>query len=750
MRMTGDSRNKSVTAACAILCLQLAASLLLGSQEGSDPQKEAGDTASDSVEGRPVYSAYRIDAAPTIDGNLDDPVWSDVPVISEFIQQLPDEGMPATERTEVKIAYDSANLYFAARCYDREPGRIIANEMRRDVNSISTKDDTFAVMLDTFHDYRNGVMFIITPKGSMHDLLITDERQFNWDWDTVWDVRTRMDEQGWTLEMVVPFKSLRYDIAKSKTWGINLRRSIMRKNEHAFLTQIPRELGIPGAGKLSSGAVLEGLEDVTKSHYVEFKPFATSGFSQDFLSDPPTNSADGFLDAGIDLKYGLTQSLNLDATYNTDFAQVEADTQQINLTRFNLFFPEKREFFLEGRDIYNFGVPTGVGFRRNTTLLFFSRRIGLEGGEEVPIIAGARLTGKAGRYNLGLLNITTGESGNSPRTNFAVARIKREILQRSNVGMIFTNKSPSGENGNTTVGVDANFFFHRNSRATGYLAKTKTPGISTGDYSGRAQFNYDVDLWGVEFDHLTVGPNFNPEVGFVRRRDIRSSYGRVSFSPRPNKRLVRQISFTSDMEYVTDTQNVLQTRYTRFSIESESYRADGLRFTLTKNFENLEKPFLIQPDIAIPVGAYHFNENNIRFQLGSSRKISGFLEYSFGDFYSGSKKTLTMNMVSKPSSHFSYQLDYESNDVELPQGEFVTHLVGARLNYSLSTRFFTSAFLQWNSDAQLASVNIRLNYIYSLGSDLFIVYNENRDTGFLPAGVIDRSFIVKFTYLLRL
>jgi hypothetical protein len=699
--------------------------------------------------GRPVYSATRIDVPPQLDGDLSDPAWSGLPVIRDFVQQLPNEGMPSTERTEVKIAFDSSNLYIAARCYDSEPEKIIANELRRDVLSISTKDDNFAVILDPFRDYRNGVAFIITAKGSMHDVLITDERQFNWDWDAVWDARTRIDDQGWTVEIAIPFKSLRYDTERGGPWGMNLRRVIMRKNEHTFLTAIPSELGVPGAGKLSLAAELEGLDDLAESHYLEVKPYSSSGFSEDHAREPSAGR-DAFFDAGIDLKYGVTQGLNLDATYNTDFAQVEADTQQINLTRFNLFFPEKREFFLEGRDVYTFGVPQGFAGRQNTTLLFFSRRIGIESGREVPILGGARLTGKAGSYSVGLLNITTDEQTGTPRSNYTVARVKRELFERSNVGMIYTNKSPAGGDTNQSVGVDANFLFHRSSGARFFLAKTKTAGVTDGDVSGRAQFNFDLDLWGVEADYVNVGRNFNPEVGFVRRRDIRSSFGGARFSPRLNKTWVRQIFFTADMEYVTDTENKLQTRINNFAFEVETPRADKVSFTLTRNLENLDFPFPIQSTVIIPVGLYHFDEQAVRFELGPSRKISGSVNYSFGGFFSGDKKTLTLNAISKPSTQFSLETAYERNDVDLPEGDFVTHLVGTRFNYSFNTRMFTSAFLQWNSDAELASLNLRFNYIYKLGSDLFVVYNENRQTAGLARGLIDRSFIVKFTYLLRL
>ncbi len=697
---------------------------------------------------RPVYRATRVDKPPIIDGLLDDEAWKKAEVIDLFIQQLPDEGRPATERTEARIVFDRDNLYISAHCYDREPQKLIANELKRDQGSISTKDDSFAVILDPFHDYRNSILLIVTPRGSVHDILATDERQFNWDWDTVWDARTRMDDEGWQVEMVIPFKSLRYDPSFPGPWGFNLRRSIIRKGEHAFLTQIPRELGVPGAAKLSVAAHLVGLGDVAASHHVELKPFATTGAAQDFVNG--TGASKGRGKGGLDVKYGVTQSLNLDATYNTDFAQVEADTQQVNLTRFSLFFPEKRDFFLEGRDVYNFGVGREGSGNPNTTLLFFSRRIGIEGASEVPIVGGARLTGKAGAYSVGLLNIETGRSASSPLTNFSVVRVKRDFLQRSNLGVIVTNKSPSGRDSNQAVGVDANFFFHRSSSAAAFLARTWTPGKSGHDYAGRAQIVYNLDGYGAEFDYLTVGRNFNPEVGFVRRRDMRSSSGSLRYSPRLNKRLARQIFFRGEFDYLTDTRNVLQTRTQAASFEIESARADRLRLAATRNFERLEAPFAIQPKVIIPTGAYGFDEFNVRFTLGPSRKYSGSIDYTGGDFYGGTKHTLTLNSVSKPSSHVMTTFNYQRNDVALPQGAFVTHLIGSQLDYAATTRLFTAVYLQWNSSAELAVVNFRLNYIYKLGSDFFIVYSENRQTGTLRPGPRDRTFVVKFTYLLRL
>ncbi len=707
-------------------------------------------TAAQTPAVRPQIAATRVQVPPRIDGVLDDPAWLDAPVQSDFIQQLPNEGARATERTEVRIVYDQDHVYIGARCYDSEPQRIIANEMKRDVSSISTKDDSFAVVFDPFHDFRNGPMFIVTPKGSMHDLFVTDERQFNWDWSTVWDARTTIDEHGWTVEMVVPFRSLRYDLALAPVWGIAVRRSVLRKGEHTFLlSRLPRELGVQAAGRLSAAVDLTGLADITRGRNLEFKPFVTSGSSQDNSAAPA--GAERFVEGGLDLKYGITQGLNLDVTYNTDFAQVEADTQQLNLTRFSLFFPEKRDFFLEGRDIYTFGVPQGVATRNpNTTLLFFSRRIGLERGREIPMHGGARLTGRAGPYSIGVLNITTGSLDLVPTTNFTVARVKRNIFQRSNVGAMFTARNPRDGDAQRAFGVDANFFFGRSTRASAFLASSQAPGVPSGDVSGRAQFTHEGDTWGLDVDHLSVGPNFNPSVGFVRRRDIRSNYGRLRYSPRFQRKRVRQAFFTADFDYITGFDHGLQSRATTFGSSIDSHRSDALSVTVTRSFERLTAPFGIQQDVTIPEGTYRFTDAAVRLTSGPSRKIAGFVDYAFGSFFAGRRRSLTFNSISKPTSHLAYSLNYQINDVRLPYGAFRNHLVGTRLDYAATTRLFTAAFLQWNSDAELGGINFRLQYRYKPGSDLYIVYNENRHMGTADPSLMDRSFVVKMTYLLRL
>ena len=416
-------------------------------------------------DGRVTVRAIRIEQPPKIDASLDEPVYRDLPPITDFIQQDPDEGQLATEATLVWILFDNRNLYIAARCRDSQPARIVANDMRRDGRNVS-QNDNISIVLDTFHDRRNGYEFLLNSIGGAWDSQITDERDTNRDWNAVWSSASRQDAEGWTVEVAIPFRSLRYRGSGPQVWGINIRRNVRWKNELSYLSPVPRLYGARGILRLSQAATLVGLEAPPTALNLELKPYAVANLQADRAIDPRL-SHDFRPDAGFDLKYGLTPGLTADATYRTDFAQVEDDDLQVNLTRFNLQFPEKREFFLEGQGIFAFGgVGTGstttastVFGPSNTPLLFFSRQIGLKGNRSVPIEAGARLTGRAGRYSIGLLDIQTdrSEAAGAVPTNFAVVRVKRDILQRGYVGVLATRRAPDagGADRNLAAGIDA-------------------------------------------------------------------------------------------------------------------------------------------------------------------------------------------------------------------------------------------------------------------------------------------------------
>jgi hypothetical protein len=482
-------------------------------------------------DGRVTIRAVPVESPLTIDGVLDDAAYASILPIRDFLQLEPQYGEPASELTEVWVLFDRDHLYIAARCSDREASRIVADDMRRDGRNIG-QNDNLSVALDTFHDRRNGYEFLVNPVGGMWDGQFTDERDFNRDWNTVWRSRSRWTDQGWTVETAIPFRSLRYRGSGPQVWGINIRRTIKRRNEYAYLRLVPRIAGPGGVLRVSSAATLTGLELPPAALNLEVKPYVLGAARADRVVDP-TLAYDMVADAGVDAKYSVTRSLTADFTYRTDFAQVEDDDQQVNLTRFNLFFPEKREFFLEGQGIFAFGgvesAPRGSpgNTAANTPVLFFSRRIGLENNRPVPIEVGGRLSGKAGRYSVGLLNIQTDDNpaARAASTNFSVVRLKREILRRSYIGVIGTARNPStfSDQTNVAVGVDTGLSFYQNLNIVGFYAQTTSPQAVGREFSYRARLDYNADLLGVQVEQLAVGNGFNPEVGFLRRRGFISS-----------------------------------------------------------------------------------------------------------------------------------------------------------------------------------------------------------------------------------
>ena len=501
---------------------------------------------------------------------------------------------PATERTEAWVFYDAQGVYVSARLWDSAPeSQWLANEMQRDSFQL-INNESFTVVLDTFYDRRNGVGFLVNPIGGFMDYEITDEGFSNIDWNPIWDVRTGRFDGGWTVEMEIPFKSLRYRPGASQIWGLQLGRGIRWKNEETYLTLVPASAGA-GAFRVSAAGTLTGVEIQRGNRTFEVKPYAIGSLATDINAVPRVlNEGDGAF--GVDVKYGVTQNLTADFTYNTDFAQVEVDEQQVNLTRFSLFFPEKREFFLESRGIFDFGRGvtivrgTGGGGGRpgggggflgggDVPTLFFSRRIGLEAGQTVPILGGGRLTGKVGKFSIGAVNIQTdGVPGaNALSTNFTVLRVKRDILRRSRIGGIFTGRSVStvGDGSNEVYGLDAALSFYDNVNFNGYYARTRTPGLDGDDASYQGAFNYTGDLYGVKLDHLRVGDNFNPEVGFLRRDDFRRTFASARFSPRPASiRAVRQFTWEASFDYFENGAGQVETRLAQARFETELENSD--------------------------------------------------------------------------------------------------------------------------------------------------------------------------------
>ena len=714
--------------------------------------------------GGATMRATRLTEPLDFDGRLDDAVYDRVPGVGGFIQSLPLEGEPATERTEVWVFYDDDTLYIAGRCWDSQPDRMLASEMRRDHFGIHNNEN-FGLILDTFYDRRNAFFFYLNPIGGFFDGLIVDELNVNRDWTAVWDSRAARFENGWTVEMAIPFKTLRYASGGPQVWGINFRRIVRWKNEYSYLTQLPAAMGPRAMTKVSSAGTLVGLEAPASSRTVEVKPYVI-GDGAGVRAGAGGLEREYGGDYGVDAKVGITSGLTADLTWNTDFAQVEADAQQINLTRFSLFFPEKREFFLEGQGIFGFGTasrapPSGstrsFGPPSSTPVLFFSRQIGIAGGQVVPILGGGRVTGKLGDFGVGALAIRSGanSAAGAPETDFSVLRLKRDILNRSTVGVMGTYRShtPSGLGRNFAYGMDAQFGFFEHLTIQSYAAWTQNELEDETGLSYLGQFDYNGDRYGLKTERLVVGDGFDPGIGFLRRRDFQRNYAEARFSPRPHSiSWLRKIGWTGSVDHTTDNEGSLETRIFSLQTRVEMENSDRLNLDATRNREVLSEEFLLDRDggIGVGVGAYDFDYVRISYQAGPHRPISGNFAYQQGGFFSGTRREAAWRGRVEVTSQFSLEPIVSMNWIDLPAGDYDTNLIASRINYTLSPRSFLAAFLQYNTAANSLSTNVRFRWEYEPGSDFYVVYNSLRDT--LAPGYPElntQALIVKFTRLFR-
>ncbi len=728
------------------------------------------------AQGRASVRAVRLATGIRLDGVLDEPAYEAVPAISDFVQQMPVEGAPATEKTEAWILFDEENIYVSGRAWDSAPpGEWVANEMRRDTPQLR-ENDSFWVAFDTFNDRRNGVAFYTNALGAIGDFGITNEGNPNGDWNPVWDVRTGRFDGGWTVEMEIPFKSLRYRPGPLQQWGVQIRRLVRRKNEQTYITSVPIAAGRRGFFRMSDAALLVGLDVPDSGTNLEIKPYGISGVTTDLtLDEPRRNDGDG--DFGVDVKYGITRNLTADLTWNTDFAQVEVDEQQVNLTRFNLFFPEKREFFLENRGIFDFARGGGPSLRdgalrligsgrsseeSRAPTLFYSRRIGLQEGAVVPIVGGGRVTGKVGAFDVGALSMQADDAPNAgvEATHFTVARIKRDILRRSAVGALFTNRSVSlaGDGASQTLGADGTFSFYENVSAVAYLARTRTPGRQGRDMSYQGQLTWNGDRYGFQADHLTVEDNFRPEVGFWRRENFRRSFGSARFSPRPASiDAIRQFRLEGAFDYVeaADT-GFVETRQTQLAFLTELENSDRIGISAAENYEFLVEPFEPGRDVVLPVGGYRFRDLETTYTLGGQRRLSGVVTVRTGEYYNGTIRSVGFRrarFVLVPQ--LAVEPTVSVNWIDTPQGSFRADLLVSRITWTLSPRMFFSGLVQYNSSTRTVSNNLRLRWEYSPGSELFVVYTEDRDSDplrpdrFSASGLRNRGLVVKVNRLFR-
>jgi hypothetical protein len=704
---------------------------------------------------------YSIDAilvtqGPTIDGSLDDAVWQQGTLLDGFIQQEPDEGAPVSERTEVRILYDAQTLYLAVRAFDSEPDAITATEMRRDSDRL-LDEDNFQIILDTFQDSRSAYMFVTNPLGAQLDQQVSNEGEggragfglastnVNRDWDGVWHVEARQTADGWQAEIAIPLVTLRFPDAEPQSWGINFMRNIGRKNEQAYWTPIPKPYTIT---RVSLAGTINGLHSMDRGNDLRVTPFATTGGNR--VREAGITDDDFQRDIGIDVKYGITAGLNLDLTINTDFAQAEVDDEQVNLTRFALFFPEKRDFFLENAGQFNVGSV--ASFRRLADL-FFTRRIGLTAaGDNVPILGGARITGKIGRNDIAIMDVQTVDAFGFSGTNFLVARYGRNILTRSKIGALFINKEETnGGHFNRTYAIDATLAPLANLTAAAFLAKTETPGDFTDDHAGYLNVTWLSEGWRIYGEHADFGDDFNPEVGFLPRRGVRQSKVHVERSPRPDRWGIRSLTPMYSLTYTTDQTGRLVTRRHHFMNGTTFDNGAYLNMWVNFHTEVLDDPFTVSDGVAIAPGRYSFADWRLQFRSSPARRGYYELLYSPQDFFDGTRTDTQAKLGARLTNQFSAEASYARNDVSLPAGDFVVDLASFRLDYALSPTMTLRGITQYNSARDQWGTSARLRWTYKPGSDFYLAYDDVRRDPNDPTGLLqyrDRRVILKVAHLL--
>lgn len=695
--------------------------------------------------------ARRIEVSPVIDGVLDEPFWATLEPITDFVQREPVDGGYPSERTEVRIAYDQDNLYFGFLLFDSEPDAIRASVLHRGGNI--GLDDHIVIGLDTFLDRRNGYIFEMNSLGTQDDAIFTDESiaHQDWSWDGVYRSETTRTDEGWVLEVAIPFTTIRFPREEVLEMGLLFFRSIRRKNETVFWPHLPSTYRGRYAQSSQYGTLV-GLEGVRPGRNLQVKPYLLAGGQKPGATVAPTSVTD----VGLDVKYSLTSSLTLDLTWNTDFAQVEADNVQVNLDRFSLFFPEKREFFLERAGLFAFGDA-------GQTQLFFSRRIGLQN----PILGGARLTGQAGRFSLGLLNLQTGEEGGRPGANNAVARVRADLGARGSVGGLLTNLQGDGLE-SRAAGADLQLRFLGSSSFDAWAARIDDPAVEEaaaadgrdrrgpggGMGAGAASLQLRNATWGASVGYTNIGRDFLPALGFVRRPDQVRWNGEASFSPRfEASRWARQFTTTLSGEEIEGQDGVLQSGRQSLNNQLRFESGEQVGASATRRFERLAAPFAIRPGVLIPVGDYTFSTLSFDVRSNGSRRLSGGGGLSVGRFYHGERVEMSGSVAVLVSPRLNFTTRVVRNEVSLPveAGDFVTNLVELTVKAAASRKLFADALVQYDDVSRRIQTNLRVNWIHTPGSNLFVVLDTGVNTGDLPEPGVTRwerrTGVVKLTYL---
>ena len=698
--------------------------------------------------------AVRVGESPRVDGLLDEPVWISAPAALDFRQREPEEGGAATEATEVRVLYDRDTLYVGVLARDREPDKVIARILQRDRVMVAGADgafrfggdDAIALIVDPFGDHRNAFLFATNANGADFDALITDESPvLNADWRGVWRVAAQRTPEGWSAEFAIPFRSLRYPVSeRPSSWGFNVERMIRRKDEDTLWSAWTRAEG--GLHRVSRAGLLEGLQDLPRSRFnLELKPFALGGMTQE--RGGPGGRAPALAEwrLGGDGKWELRPGLVLDATVRPDFAQVEADERVVNLTRFELFFPEKREFFLENAGLFDFG--TRGSFETPPFLMFFSRRIGIDDGEEVPVLGGVRLSGRAGRQTVGFMSVLNDSALGEPRTNFGAFRMKRDAGRRGYVGGMVTDRRASGSS-HTDFGVDGSLWPTGKLNVQGFAARTsRSDGVDDSAYRAAVEFQGDPVYLLAEY--LQIGPGAQTAMGFVTRNDLRRSNGKAQYTLRPSLLGLRQMAMFVGGKYATRLTGDKQDNngFVGFSAVWES--GESVSVTEVSGRTVVDGGFDLAGRIPVLAGRYDLRDTEISVSTSAKRPLFFFGQASLLRIWDGRLYTTTGVLQAKAGSHLAVSASYTRSDVDMPGGAFLAHVTGLRVGWTHSTRLAAAAYLQYDSLSRRFVGNFRVNFIHRPGSDLYLVFNEERGETADPWVLLNRGLAVKLTYLVR-
>ena len=696
----------------------------------------------------PNIEARWTDGAPAVDGVLDEEAWKNAAVVESFTQQEPSDGAAATERTEVRLLYDANHLYIGVHAFDSQPGGVVATEMRRDSPRL-LDEDNFQIILDTFRDSRSGYMFVTNPLGAKLEQQVFEEgggnvrgaaSNINRDWNGVWNAAARRTSDGWSAEIEIPMVTVRSPEVDVQTWGINFMRNIARKHEQVYWAPIVKPYGLT---RVSLAGTLTGMKEVTRGLDLRLKPFVVAGGRRDRTGAAAVGS--GLRDVGIDVKYGLGYGMGLDLTANTDFAQAEVDEQQVNLTRFPLFFPEKRDFFLENSGQFTIGNQ-GTGRLAD---LFFSRRIGLsDTGQQIPILGGARMTGKVGGHNVAIMDLQTDSALGRHGDNFLVARYSKDVSSRSKIGGLIVNKEGRGTSSfNRTFAADAVIAPTRSFTVNSFLARTSSPGVTDQQQAFHTRAAFLNNKWNTYAEFTDIDNNFNDEVGFIPRTGIRTTTVHLERNPRPGG-LIRVMEPMLNINYTTDQHNRLIARRIHHMVGTRFQNGTYVNVILNRWLDVLDTPFAIRSDVRIPAGVYRFYDWMFLYTSNPSRRFYQRASYSPQTFYDGTRTDVDLTLGLRATNQASAELSLSRNDVNLPWGAFAVNLAILKVDYALSPRMTVRSLSQYNSSTHQLSASIRYNFIYRPGSDLYIVYDGLQGNTPGRPEVRNQQLVVKMTYLL--